>query len=290
MSFYKSVILTVFLCVLGMQMQAQDSEYNLDETYSIDKNGTIYLQSNDAEVTIQGSDRSDVHLVVYRYVDVDGWEIKSEDKFEMKVDNRNGDLYIREADRNNGRFVVGNVQEEYRINIEAPRDVALDINGDDDSYEISDFNSAIKLDADDTDIELSGMNGESFEFDIDDGSINMEEGQGSLKLDFDDGEFYVRRADFTEIDVSADDAGMDISTSLSDDGFYRFDMDDGDLELNIAGGGGEFDIRHDDSDLRIGDEFEEVSSDEDQSIYRLAGGDARIEIDTDDGDIELRTI
>lgn len=290
MKCYKSVILTVLLCVAGMQIQAQDQEYNLDETFSIDETGTLHLQSNDAEVTIQGSARSDVHLVVYYSVDVDGWEIKSEERFEMVVENRNGDLHIREADRENERFIVGSVKEEYRINIEAPRDVALDIDGDDDSYDISDFNSAIKLDADDTDIELSGMNGEDFEFDMDDGSIKMEKGQGELKLDIDDGEFYVRRAEFTEMDISADDARMDITTSLANDGLYRFDMDDGDLELNIAGGGGEVDIHHDDPDLRIGAEFEEISSDDGRSVYRLTGGEAPIEIDTDDGDIELRTV
>jgi hypothetical protein len=40
----------------------------------------------------------------------------------------------------------------------------------------------------------------------------------------------------------------------------------------------------------VGTEFEEVSSDEDRSVYKLGGGEARIEIDTDDGNIELRII
>lgn len=290
MKFYKSAVLIGLVCMIGMQVQAQDHEYNLDETYSIDKSGTVHLQSNDAEVNIQGTDRSDVHLVVYRYVDVDGWEIKSEDKFRIIAENRNGDLYIREDKEENRRLIFGNVEEEYRIDIEVPMDVALDIKGDDDNYDISNVNLDVKISADDSDIELSNMRGENFELDLDDGSINMDSGQGKLKLNMDDGELYVRKASFTEIDVSADDGEIDISTSLAADGFYRFDMDDGDLELNIAGGGGEFDINHDDASIRVGNEFEEERSDEHRSLYRLPGGESRVEIDTDDGDIELRTI
>lgn len=290
MKLYKSAVLIGLLCLIGMQVQAQDHEYNLDETYSIEKNGTIYLQSNDAEVNIQGTDRSDVHLIVYRYVDVDGWEIKSEDRFEMIAENRDGDLYIREDKEENRRLIFGNIEEEYRIDIEVPRDVALDIKGDDDNYDISDINLGVKISADDSDIELGGMQADDFEFDLDDGSINMDVGQGKLKLNMDDGELYVRKASFTEIDARADDGEMDISTSLATDGFYRFDMDDGDLELNIAGGGGEFDIHHDDASIRVGSEFEERSSDEHRSVYRLQGGESRIEIDIDDGDVELRII
>lgn len=290
MKLFHSAILVIVVSVFGMQVQAQDQEYNLDETFPVDENGTVHLQSSDAEVNIRGADRSDVHLVVYYSVEVDGWEIGSKEKFEMNVENRGGDLYIRKADTDGGRFIIGNVREEYRIDIVAPRNVALDISGDDDNYDISDFNSAIKLEADDTDIELSGMNGDDLEFDFDDGSLNMTEGQGSFKLNMDDGELFVRKAHFSEVDIQADDGEMNITTALSNDGFYSFDMDDGDLELNAAGGGGEFEIHHDDPDLRIGTDLQEVSSGKDHTVFRLPGGDARIEIETDDGDIALQTI
>lgn len=286
----KLAILTIALLVLGMEVDAQDHEYNLDETYSLGENGTIHLHSNDAEVNIRGTDRSDVHLVVYRYVDVDGWEIKSEDNFKMVVENRNGDLHIRENNDENGRFVVGNVRKEYRITIEAPRQAALDIRGDDDKYEIFGFDAAVKLNADDAEINLGELTGDDFEFDIDDGTINLDQGQGKMKLNMDDGELFVRQADFTEIDARSDDGTIDITTSLSGNGFYRFDMDDGNVRLNVSGGGGEFDIRHDDPSVRVDPDFEDIRSDEEYSVYRLAGGEAKIDIYSDDGNIELRTI
>ena len=289
-------VIQVALCVvclslMAVSVQAQDSDtYELDETYNIDASGTIHLNSNDAEVTIKGTDRSDVHVSVYHRVDVDGWEIRSEDKFNMNVEEKDGDLYIREAKSSNNVVMFGSIEEDYRITIEAPRSVSLNIEGDDDDYEISDIAGSLSIDSDDGDIELRGLRGEQFEFDVDDGTIEMDQGQGSLSLNMDDGDLYVRKASFSEIEASADDADLDITTSLADDGFYRFEMDDGDLEMNIIGGGGQFDITHDDDNIDVGSNFEEISSDEDNSVFKLAGGNARIEIDVDDTDISLQTL
>lgn len=289
MKFLKPVFLVLFI-LQAYQTHAQENEYNLDETYSINKKGTIHLESDDAEVTIRGTDRSDVHLVVYHRVDVDGWEVKSGEGFRMEVENRGGDLYIREADTEGNRMLVGNIQEEYRITIEAPRDVALDIKGDDGTYEISDINLGLKLWADDSEINLNRMNGDNFDFKIDDSIIRMDEGRGTLNLTMDDSEFSVHKGDFSRIDALFEDSKVDIATSLADDGVYLIEMDDGNLKMNITGGGGEFNIRHEDPDITAGNNFEEVSSDEDRSIYRLPGGKALIEIEIDDGEIELQTI
>ena len=286
----KALLLILAASLVGLQVNAQDSAYDLDQTYSVEADGTIHLNSDDAEVEITGTDRSDVHLVVYRRVDVDGLKIKSEGEFRMDVENRNGNLYIRENSSESHQVIFGNIDEEYRITLEVPRTVSLSIQGDDDSYRIANVAGSIALKADDSDIELSGTGGDSFEFQIDDGSIQMEKGSGTLSLKMDDGDMYVRNASFSEVDAEMDDGEIDLTTTLADGGFYRFEMDDGDLELNIAGGGGEFDVRHDENPPSVGGSFEEISSDEERAVFRLPGGDARIEIDADDGDIDLRTI
>lgn len=290
MKLVKPALLSALLLFVGITAQAQDTEFNLDETYQIDESGTVYLDSDDAEVTIEASDRSDVHVVIYHSVDVDGWELKSGEEFKMDVETRAGNLYVKEANSGGNRLLFGNVEEEYRITLEVPKTVALDIKGDDGTYDITDIGAALRIDADDTEVEIRGATGNSFEFNIDDGSVEMDRGQGELTMDMDDGEFRVRQASFREIDGDFDDGEMDITTSLADDGFYLFDMDDGELELNISGGGGEFDINHDDGDIRVGSSFEEIMKEEEHSLYRLPGGDATIEIDSDDGDIDLRTI
>lgn len=290
MKILKLACFTFLFIVFAFQTHAQDYEYNLDETYAINKNGTIHLNSDDAEVSITGTDRSDVHLVVSYKLDVDGWEIKSGDKFKMEVEHKNGNLHILEAESEQNRILVGNVQEEYRITIEAPRDVALNIKGDDGSYDISDLNKGIIVNTDDSEININNVKGNEFVFDIDDGSIEMDEGRGKLELHLDDGDFRVRKGNFTDIDAEFDDSEVEVTTTLADDGMYDFEMDDGDLRLNITGGGGEFDIHHEDTDISASNSFEEVSTDDDRSIYRLSGGKARIDIDSDDGDIDLRTL
>jgi hypothetical protein len=291
MKVLQAAICIACLLLSTVSLHAQkNSTYELDETYSINKEGTIHLNSNDAEVSIKGTDRSDVHVKVYHSVDIDGWKISSEGKFKMSVENKNGDLYIDEAESANHMVMFGKIEEEYRITIEAPHSTSLNINGDDDTYEIVDISGLLNIDADDSVIDLRGLQGKQFGFNLDDGTIEMDQGQGSLNIDMDDGELNVRNADFSQIESSTDDAELNITTSLTDEGLYKFDMDDGDLELNISGGGGVFDISHDDPELSAGNNFEEVSSDEDNSGYSLAGGNARIKIDVDDADISLQTI
>lgn len=288
MNLLKTLTVTVVLIALNVSLQAQDREFKLDNVYPVEENGIIHLNSDDAEVTIKGSDRSDVHVVIYRRLDVDGWKVKSDGEFSVEVENRDGDLYITENNTEEHRLVLGEVNEEYRITLEVPESVGLEIKGDDDTYDISNIDLGVNLSADDSDVELSDVRGENFTFNIDDGNIKMNEARGNLSLKMDDGELFVREAEFSEVDADYDDGQIDITTSLADDGLYLFDMDDGELELSVTGGGGTFEIDHDDQDLYVGDQFEKVRSDEDESVYRLEGGNARIEIDTDDGRVELQ--
>lgn len=282
---------SLFLLMPFTAAAQSTDEFNLDEVYAIDQNGTVSLQSDDARVTITGSDRSDVRVVVRYKREVKGFTIGDGDRFEMIVEERGGDLAIYEKERDNGsRLSVGSVKEEYEIRIEAPRSVAFNLEGDDETYRIAGIDGSIRLDADDTDIELTDCNGDDFSFSMDDGSISMDGGSGRLVIELDDGEARIMNGNFNEIELEGDDSNITITTRLDDEGSYRFDFDDADLRLNIIGGGGDFDIRHDNADISVGREFEEVLDDENRSIYRLLGGNAKVSIDTDDGDIDLRVI
>lgn len=286
------VLLPVLLLLTPFIGNAQSTEqFNLDEVYAINKNGTVSLQSDDARVTITGSDRNDVRVIVNYKREVKGFSIGEDDRFQMIVEERGGNLNIYEKERDEGnRLSFGSVREDYEIRIEAPRTVSLNLEGDDETYRISDVDGAINLDADDTTVELSDCDGEDFSFSMDDGSLRMDRGRGRLIMDLDDGEARIINGDFSEIELEGDDSNITITTRLDDHGSYHFDFDDADLQLNIAGGGGDFDIRHDNADISVGREFEEVLDDENRSIYRLLGGNAKVSIDTDDGNIDLRVI
>ncbi len=287
-----SLFVCSVLLFLSFDAIAQKTdEFNLDQIYAIDSNGTINLQSDDANVTVTGTDRQDVRVVVKYRMRVRGLSFGNNDGFEMIVEEENGNLNIFEKKRENGtKVIVGSSREEYSITIEAPRGVSLNLEGDDDSYRVSSIDGAINIEADDSDVELTDCNGDVFTVNLDDGEFLMDGGNGSLQLDIDDGDARILNGNFNDVQIVFDDGDLDLTTALSDGGNYRFDMDDGDLVLNIAGGGGEFDIRHDNADISTSSEYEEVMRDEDRSIYRLPLGRANISIKVDDADIVLRVI
>lgn len=278
-----------FLFVAGANAQSSD-EFNLDEVYNVDTDGTISLSSDDAEVTVVGSDRSDVRVIVHYKLDVSGFSIGSRNKFDMEVREEGGNLVLEEQPRDFNGITIGSIDEEYTIRIEAPRGVSLDFDGDDEEYELRQIDGTIQIIADDASVELTACKGNDFRFDLDDGSIEMDQGSGSLDIDVDDGQADILNGDFNAIMLDSDDGDFRISTALSAGGNYRFDMDDGELELLILGGGGTFNIFHDDADISIDSAFEQSVSEENESEYVLGDGSASIRIDVDDANIDLRKL
>lgn len=281
----------IMLAICGTAT-GQTDEFNLNETYSIAEDGTIELQSNDADIAeIRGTDRSDVHVMVHYRLEVDGLSIGKREKFAVEVTERNGDLVINEKPRNVEGFNLnlGTVDEKYTITVEAPAGVNLSIDGDDDTYEITGMQGAIEMNSDDSEITLRNCTGNDFRFNFDDGELAMDSGSGSLQIDLDDGEADIRNGRFDWVDIDMDDADVDLSTALADDGNYDFSSDDGDIEFTVLGGGGTFRIDHDDIHVSVDSNFEVIREDENYNEYRLAGGNARVDIDTDDGDVRLST-
>ena len=284
-----STALILISVLLTTNLFAQTDEYHLDEVYPIDAGGTINLVSDDADVWITGSDRDDVRIIVDYRLTVKGLSIGQSDEFEMIVEQRNGDLYIREKPRDIGvSFMIGESEEDYTIEIQVPHDVHLDIDGDDGEYEIVSIDGSLRADVDDSEFRIADCNGGDFDFSMDDGRLEMDGGNGRLRIEADDGDVRIDGGAFTDISAESDDSDIEITTSLYDNGNYRFEMDDGDLTLNITGGGGEFNIDHDNADVHTTRHFEEMRDDEDLAIYRLMGGNARVKIESDDGDINLR--
>ncbi|MDX1637701.1 MAG: DUF4097 family beta strand repeat-containing protein [Balneolaceae bacterium] len=285
--------ITVMLLFLGLTATSyaqRTDTYNLDETYIIDRNGTIELHTDDAGlVEINGSDRSDVRVIVTYRREVRGVRVGKLDKFAMDVTERNGNLIIREnyEDRGTINLNIGSVNRKYTVTILAPETVNLELYGDDDTYEISDMNGNIRMETDDSDISLRDCNGEEFNFEFDDGSLIMNNGHGRLTMSYDDGEADIRGSQFSNIDVEMEDGDFNLSTTLADNGRYAITADDGDIDLTILGGGGNFRIEHDDVRVSADSDFQQRGRNENFTEYRLPGGNARVDIETDDGDVRL---
>lgn len=269
----------------SQEENSRDKEFHLDEVYDIDSNGKIDLNSNDAKVYILGSNRNNVHVKIDRVVETIGW-IWGDKGFDVIVESRNGNLYISDKEWGNWG-IAGYVREEYVIKIEAPHSVALSIRGDDDDYSISAINGDIRMELDDGDVDLDNCLGSSYYFDIDDGDISMKGGSGELTVKLDDGDIEIYDARFTSVEAYLDDGDMGIETSVVNNGYYRFEIDDGSLDLIILDGGGKFDIRHDDVHVRYDKSFNLEEEDENYTVLTLPGGDARIRISGDDMSIRL---
>ncbi|MEM6524982.1 MAG: DUF4097 family beta strand repeat-containing protein [Bacteroidota bacterium] len=278
-------LITIAILFIGIRTVAQDSEFKLNENYPIKSSGTIEMWSSDAEVTIKGTDRKDVSVNIYRKVTVKGVRFGERD-FKVEVFEENGNLIIRERSKGSVSM-VGYSREVYTIDIEAPRNVSLDLEGDDDDYLIENIGGSIVLDIDDGDADLSNCDGSDFDFDFDDGDIRMDGGKGKIRIRSDDGDVNIRNASFSEVEASMDDGDIEIETSLADNGTYFFRSNDGGVYLDVPRGGGEFLIYHDDSRVSFSGDFEVDRDDENETRLRSRRGNAKVKVRVDDGRVQI---
>ena len=123
------MILPVVIGLVGLfatnSASAQkEGEFHLDKNYNISSNGTLHLDSEDAEVRITGSSRSDVHVKIDRVQTVRGFS-SGRTEFNVEVENRGGDLYITERERGGVRVQMGSIRTDYTIDIELPESVSI---------------------------------------------------------------------------------------------------------------------------------------------------------------------
>ncbi len=283
-----SLFLSALFTIVFVPVFAQDdNEFHLDKSYTVSKTGTIKLSTDDADVFIEGSDRNDIHVKIDRVIESRGihWGNK---EFDISVELIDGDIIIRDREWGN-RSMVGYIREEYTIHIEAPASMLLDIKGDDGDYEIAFMAGDVRIVADDGNIFLNHCTGSSTYFDLDDGDVVMEGGRGKLSVNMDDGDIEISNASFSSINMDIDDGDVELHTSLDDNGEYIFHIEDGRLMLSIINGGGEFDIRHDDGNIRYDSSFKLIDEDDDFAILILPGGNASIKVRGDDTSVSLRT-
>lgn len=282
----KTLYTLLLACSTFTSVLAQDGEFHLDKVYTVSKKGTIDLSSSDAKVFITGSLRPDAYVKIDRKVIMKGFYSSRED-FKVEVEAEGGDLKIREYQNSVQNGIISYQSEDYKIVIEAPEGMSLRIRGDDGDYYIKNINGDIIMSIDDADAELSDCKGKKFAFRIDDGDIRMNKGSGSLEIDADDADVEIYNGSFTSIQADADDGDVIIETSLTDDGQYDFNSQDGLVSLNITSGGGEFDIRNDDGHIMTQGVFKTTYESDDHTKLTLPSGSARVVVRADDAKVKL---
>jgi len=283
----KNLILTLIAVFFAANLFASEGNFHLDKEYNMNKTGLLELQTSDAKVFITGSTRSTAHVKIDRTITAKGWTWGTED-FHVDVKEEAGNLVVREVQKGDHVAAVGYYMEVYRIEIEVPEGVSLKVRGDDGDYYIKNVNGAIALRMDDADAELAGCKGDRFEFRLDDGDIRMDQGRGALEINGDDADIEIYKANFTSIVADVDDGDLIIETSLANNGNYNLQSQDGLISLNITGGGGKFEIRHDDGRVITEGDFKVVDKDEHETHLTLANGSATVNLRADDARVKLR--
>ena len=265
----------------------QDDSYQLDQTYPMSPTGTIDLRANDAQVTITGSKRKDAHVRVERKVTARGLTVGKRD-FRVEVTTEGGNLKFREHQTGQNMTVVGGYYKvEYRITIEAPEGASLQVDGNDGKYTINNVDGKVSLELNDFDARLSGCSGDSFRFRTNDGNLVMDEGRGTLDLDGNDGNVEITNGRFEKIEAKWNDGDLRIATSLTNSGSYRIHSQDGSLDLTVTGGGGVFDITHDDGHVSRKGNFTALLEEENRTRLQLNGGSAQVRVQAGDASIRL---
>ncbi len=279
--------LTLSLLFLSSVVFAQQDDFHLDKEYAIASNGTIDLNSSDADVMITGTARgATARVKIDRVVTVKGW-YKSEGAFTVNVNTENGNLIIREQQSSVNIGIIGYYNEDYKILIEAPEGVSLTIRGDDGDYVIKNIDGAISMNFDDGNAQLTDCDGDRFSFRLDDGDIRMNKGKGSLDVVADDADVEILNAAFNQINARLDDGDFIVHTSLENGGDYSIDTEDGMVFFDILSGGGEFSIRHDDSSIRADGDFKVLEETESFKKLALGSGSARVKVRADDASVKL---
>jgi len=284
----KTLLVTgiIFSSFSALAQSDKSGDFHLDKEFKMESAGVIHLSSSDAKVFIIGSSRSTAHVKIDREVTTKGW-VFGEEKFTVDVTEQNGDLLIKERSGSTHVGMVGYYNETYKINIEAPAGANLIIRGDDGDYFIKAINGSIELDLDDADVELAGCLGNNFKVRLDDGDLRMDTGKGILEVDADDADIVIKSAAFEKIIADVDDGDFIVETSLSDNGDYYINGQDGLISMTVLGGGGKFDIRHDDARVIAEGDFNTVEKSEDRTRLTLANGNAKVNIHSDDARVRL---
>jgi hypothetical protein len=280
----KIVLIALIVCSNALA-QNDPNNFHLDKEFKINPTGVIKLFASDAKVQITGSSREKAHVKIDRQVTTKGWVFGSE-SFSIDVNEEDGNLTIREKPHSVSG-IIGFYSEKYTVVLELPSLASIAVHGDDGDYKVKNINGVISFDLDDADVELTDCGGSDFSFKMDDGDVTMNRGKGKLQLDGDDADVKITNGNFEMIVASIDDGSLLIETSLKDDGKYYIKGEDGLVSLTILGGGGKFDVRHDDGRIVAEGKFELIQDTENHKQFGLAQGTAKVEIRADDAKVQL---
>ena len=300
-----------FLLILSLFAQllfSQENIYEVNETYSLGSDGTIFLNASDADISIEGSNRSDVHIVVYRKVT--GKRV-AEQKFSVIVKEKGGDItlddHIVPNKKGNSHWKYSK-KTDYRITINAPQSAHLNIISEDGNIKLENLNGNLEAVLEDGDLDIQnselknvkiltedgnvsmlGKITETAQFHSEDGNIDIQEINGKLDAVLEDGNLNINRSSLTACQISNEDGNVHLRTSLAGSGEHKITTEDGDVVMELLSGDATFTLSHEDGSVHTSGDFKTIKQDKRKTIVSTINtSETKVEISTEDGDITVK--
>ncbi len=287
---------------------AQDN-FTLEESYPLNPNGSLVLNTNDADVTILGHDQPTAEVSISRIVTGKYW---SNQKFDVTVESNEQQLVINdraESTSDNNLNIMINGSLTYTIVVKVPHSTKLVLKGDDDDYNITAINNNVAISCSDGDITMFNVTGEQIAITAEDGDIRLkdvdsriaitnEDGDVTMQnchlhnfsLSTEDGDVNIVESTLGNISVSSIDGDINIDADLLDDYRVALSSEDGDHNLEFRNVCGSIVVSHEDAKVKHNKDKYEVASESDnaKTLHTSCKGNNMIVLSTEDGSVEIQ--
>jgi len=155
---YSLVVLTVLFVVIPAQAETE----NIEKTFSVNKGGTMIIESDLGSINVETWNKGDVFVSIKKRASSQ----KRLDRFEVQIEQRGDDIYV-EGDNK----WLNRVRVEFHVNI--PKEYNVDLRTGGGSIDVADINGNVKLHTSGGSISIG---------DVDGGDINAHTSGGSIKV------------------------------------------------------------------------------------------------------------
>lgn len=141
--------------------RASDSvpyEYTMAESYPVPASHTIRLTSEDADVSISGSDRDDIRIQVHYAISA-AREKMTRFNYRVSVVDAGGELVVAEERHTGSRNFVFH-EQVHSIEIEVPRNAHVTVREEDGSCSVRNIDGRVHLNLDDGSVHLENCAGD----------------------------------------------------------------------------------------------------------------------------------
>ncbi len=204
----------VVLFVLTLVMSAHAETEKIEESFSVSKGGELIIDSDLGTIDVDTWGEDEVFVSIKKRAR----KQKQLDGFEVEIEQRGNDIYIRGDNERRNR-----VRVEFRVKV--PMAYSLDLSTGGGPINVADINGNVKLDTSGGGITIGDVKGGDINAHTSGGNIRVADVTGNVEVDTSGGNISIGNVD--EGDVDAHTSGGNIQV-----GDVR-----GDLKANTSGGG-----------------------------------------------------